>query len=274
MRLRTSFRSELRWTQFEREVSARRQRHAPYNGISPLPENNNFAKELRMSSIAVEGRLARSLHFYETTLGKKAIMAITGVILFGFLIAHMVGNLQVFAGPEALNQYALKLRELPALLWFARLVLLASVILHIVASIQLWSLQRDARPVRYVRKKNSDSSYASRTMMWSGPILAAFVIYHLAHFTWVVLPGDYQHLKPYENVVYGFRQPLVSLIYIIAIAMLCTHLYHGLWSMFQTLGFAHPRYTPALRRLAAVFSFLLAAGFIVVPVAVLTGMVG
>lgn len=226
-----------------------------------------------MSSIAVQGSLACSLRFYESTLGKKAVMAITGVILFGFLVVHMVGNLQVFAGPEALNQYALKLREVPALLWLARLVLLASVILHIVASVQLWSLQREARPVSYRKKKNGDSSYASRTMMWSGPIVAAFVVYHLAHFTWVILPGRYEHLRPYENVVYGFQQPLVSLIYIVAVAMLCTHLYHGLWSMFQTLGIAHPRYTPALRRFAAVFSIVLAAGFIVVPVAVLTGVV-
>jgi succinate dehydrogenase / fumarate reductase cytochrome b subunit len=227
-----------------------------------------------MSSIAVEGRLASGLRFYETTLGKKAVMAVTGVILFGFLIAHMIGNLQVFLGPEALNHYAIKLREMPALLWIARVVLLAAVILHIVASVQLWSLQRAARPLSYVRKKYEDSSYASRTMMWSGPIVAAFVVYHLAHFTWVILPGPYEHLKPYENVVYGFRQPLVSLIYIIAIVMLCTHLYHGLWSMFQTLGFAHPRYTPALKRFAAVFSIALALGFIVVPVAVLTGVVG
>ncbi|HET8548072.1 MAG TPA: succinate dehydrogenase cytochrome b subunit [Bryobacteraceae bacterium] len=227
-----------------------------------------------MSTMAVDSRLARGLRFYETTLGKKAIMAVTGLILFGFLIAHMIGNLQVFAGPEALNHYAVKLREMPALLWFARLVLLISVVLHIVASVQLWGLQREARPVRYARKKNADSSYASRTMMWSGPIIAAFVVYHLAHFTWVILPGRYEHLKPYENVVYGFRQPLISLLYIIAIAMLCTHLYHGLWSMFQTLGVAHPRYTPALKRFAAVFSIALAAGFIAVPVAVLAGVVG
>jgi succinate dehydrogenase / fumarate reductase cytochrome b subunit len=223
--------------------------------------------------MAVEGHLARGLHFYETTLGKKAVMAVTGVILFGFLVGHMAGNLQVFLGPEALNGYALKLREMPALLWIARVVLLVSVVLHIIASVQLWSLQRTARPVDYVRKKNEDSSYASRTMMWSGPIIAAFVVYHLAHFTWVILPGEYEHLKPYENLVYGFRQPLVSLIYIVAVAMLCAHLYHGLWSMFQTLGVAHPRYTPALRRFAAVFSIVLALGFIVVPIAVLTGVV-
>jgi succinate dehydrogenase / fumarate reductase cytochrome b subunit len=226
-----------------------------------------------MSTVAVDSRPARALRFYETTLGKKAVMAVTGIILFGFLVAHMVGNLQVFAGREVLNHYALKLREMPALLWFARVTLLLSVVLHIVASVQLWSLQRTARPVRYTRKKNDDSSYASRTMMWSGPIIAAFVVYHLAHFTWVALPGPYEHLKPYENLVYGFRQPLISIFYIAAIVMLCTHLYHGLWSMFQTLGLAHPRYTPALKRFAALFSIALAAGFIAVPVAVLTGVV-
>src|SRR5690349_7021592 len=138
-----------------------------------------------MSAIAVDSRLARTLRFYDTTVGKKVIMAVTGAILFGFLIAHMAGNLQVFAGPEKMNHYAVALREIPAMLWGARLVLLISVIFHITASIQLWALQRAARPVKYVKKTNADSSYASRTMMWSGPIIAFFVLYHLMHFTWI-----------------------------------------------------------------------------------------
>ena len=228
-----------------------------------------------MSSLAVDSRLARPLRFYETTLGKKAIMAITGIVLFGFLIGHMVGNLQVFAGDggEKINNYALLLRRYTAALWAVRIGLLTAVVLHIVAAVQLWALQRAARPVGYVRKRNEDSSYASRTMYWSGPIVALFVLYHLAHFTWVVLPGEYEHLKPYQNIVYGFQQPLVSALYIFAIVLLCLHLNHGLWSMFQTLGVAHPRYTPLLKRFAALFSVLLAAGFVAVPVSVLLGIV-
>jgi succinate dehydrogenase / fumarate reductase cytochrome b subunit len=226
-----------------------------------------------MSSIAVDARPGRSFRFYETTLGKKAVMAVTGAILFAFLVGHMIGNLQVFAGPDKINDYAVQLRKLGPALWVVRLVLLASVVLHIWASIQLTLLQRRARPEKYVKKRNLDSSYASRTMIWSGPIIAAFALYHLAHFTWVVFPG-YEHLKPYENIVRGFQNPAISAFYIAAIIMLMLHLRHGVWSMFQTMGFAHPRYTPKLKLFASVFALLLGIGFIIVPVAVLLGFIG
>lgn len=228
-----------------------------------------------MSAIAVDSRLARTLRFYETTLGKKAIMAVTGIILFGFLIGHMVGNLQVFAGDggEKINHYAVQLRALGPLLWVVRGGLIVAAILHIVAAVQLARLKNAARPVGYVRKVNEDSSYAARTMYWSGPILLAFALYHLAHFTWVALPGRYEHLKPYQNIVYGFQQPLISVFYLISMLFLCMHLYHGLYSMFQTLGMAHPRWSGALKRFAQVFSLGLFVGFAAVPVAVLIGVV-
>jgi len=216
-----------------------------------------------------------SLRFWQTTVGKKAVMAVTGVIMFGFLVGHLLGNLQLFLGPEKLNHYAMTLRSLPALVWGTRIILLISVILHIWASFELWLLQREARPVGYIKKENLNSTYASRTMMWSGPILLAFIIFHLLHFTvGAVHPGGpFDEHNVYNNVVFGFQVWPVSLFYIIAMVMLCYHLYHGLWSMFQTLGINHPVYTPWLQRFAKVFAILLAVGFISMPVAVLAGFI-
>jgi len=213
------------------------------------------------------------VRFYQTSLGKKVVMAVTGAVMFGFLVTHCAGNLQVFEGAEKMNDYAVLLRKFGAALWIARLVLLVSVVLHIVAAIQLTKLNSDARPVAYVRKESVQASYASRTMMWSGPIILAFLIYHLLHMTFGTVHPDFQELHPYENVVTGFQVPVVSIAYIVAMLMLGFHLYHGAWSMFQTLGVNHPRYTPILKRASAIVTVLLIAGFISVPLAVMTGVV-
>ncbi|MDQ6665088.1 MAG: succinate dehydrogenase cytochrome b subunit, partial [Acidobacteriota bacterium] len=202
---------------------------------------------LATSSVAAESRVHRELLFFDTSVGKKAVMAVTGVILFGFVAGHLVGNLQIFQGREKLDAYAAFLHVEPALLWTVRLILLASVILHIVASIQLTRLKQMARPVPYTRTDRSHSSYASRTMMWSGPIVAAFIVYHLLQFTFGVLQPNYQEGSVYDNVVHGFQQPIVSIAYIVAMILLCMHLYHGLFSMFQSLGVSHPSYTPRIR---------------------------
>lgn len=225
-----------------------------------------------MSAIAVNVPSERGFRFLQTTVGKKVVMAVTGILLFGFLVAHMAGNLQFFAGAEALNHYALQLRTVPALLWGMRLGLLLAAILHIVSSVQLALLARAARPISYAKRKPVGSTYASRTMYWSGPIVAAFVVYHLMHLTWGVGGTDWEDLRPYENVVAGFSNPVVSIFYIFAMVLLTMHLYHGLWSMFQTLGAAHPRYTPKLKLAAKIFSIVLFLGFISVPVAVLAGV--
>ena len=218
---------------------------------------------------------AGSLHFWQTTVGKKAIMAVTGFILFGFICGHLLGNLQIFLPPEKINHYSATLKSLPALLWGARITLLISVGLHIWSSFQLWLLQRAARPINYVKKANLNSTYASRTMLWSGPIILAFLIFHLLHFTFgTVHPGGpFDEHNVYNNVVTGFQVWPVSLFYIIAMIMLCYHLYHGLWSMFQSLGFSHPVYTPWLQRFAKLFAILIAAGNISIPVAVLAGFI-
>jgi succinate dehydrogenase / fumarate reductase cytochrome b subunit len=227
-----------------------------------------------MSAAAVTNRIGRTFGFWQATLGKKAIMAVTGVILFGFLIGHMLGNLQVFAGREKINAYAAFLHHQPGLLWGTRLILLAAVTLHIVATVQLWLLKREARPVAYKMRKATGSSYASRTMYWSGPIIAAFVVYHLLHFTFGTVHPNFQEGDVYDNLVSGFRVIPVSIAYIVAMGMICLHLYHGLWSWFQTLGVSHPRYTPWLQRLAIFGAFFIFLGFAAVPVAVLAGVVG
>jgi succinate dehydrogenase / fumarate reductase cytochrome b subunit len=216
-----------------------------------------------------------TLHFWQTTVGKKAIMAVTGFILFGFVVGHLMGNLQIFEPPEKINHYSAVLKSLPAVLWTARITLLLSVGLHIWSSFELWLLQRQARPINYVKKANVNSTYASRTMQWSGPIILAFVIFHLLQFTFgTVHPGaPFDEHNVYNNVVLGFQVWPVALFYIIAITMLCYHLYHGLWSMFQSLGFSHPVYTPWLRLLAKVVAILIAIGYISIPVAILAGFI-
>ena len=218
---------------------------------------------------------AASLRFWQTTVGKKAIMAVTGLLLFLFVVGHLLGNLQIFEAPEKINKYAALLKSLPALLWTTRIVLLTAVILHIWSSFQLWLLQREARPIAYIKKVNINSTYASRTMQWSGPILLAFIIWHLLQFTFgTVHPGaSFDEHNVYNNVVLGFQVWPVSLFYIVAMSMLCYHLYHGLWSMFQSLGFSHPVYTPILKTLAKLVAIVLAIGYISIPVAVLAGFI-
>jgi succinate dehydrogenase / fumarate reductase cytochrome b subunit len=226
-----------------------------------------------MSTVSTGEEFSRMARFYDSTIGKKAVMAITGLILFGFVVAHMLGNLQVFLGREVMNLYAETLRSTPALLWIARAVLLIAVLLHIWASIQLSVVKKQARPVSYYKYSNVQGSYASRTMMWSGPIIAVFVIYHLLHLTIGSVHPNFEELNPYDNLVNAFRVVPVSIAYIIAMVLLGMHLSHGIWSMFQSVGFSHPRYTPVIKTFAAVFSWILVAGFIAVPIAVMAGLV-
>jgi len=200
-------------------------------------------------------------------------MAVSGCILFLFVVGHLIGNLQIYEGPDQLNRYAVLLRTEPPLLWAVRIVLLAMVLLHIWSSVQLAARNISARPDGYVEKKAAGSSYASRTMYWSGPIILAFVIYHLLDFTFGKVNPHFEPGNVYGNVVASFQVIPVAAFYIVAMLLLCLHLYHGLWSMFQSLGIAHPRWTPLLRRGAAVVAILIAAGNISIPVAVLAGWV-
>jgi succinate dehydrogenase / fumarate reductase, cytochrome b subunit len=225
-----------------------------------------------MSAVSASGLLARSAGFYASTIGKKAVMAVTGVVLFGFIVGHMAGNLQFFLGPEALNGYAEKLRETPALLWAVRIGLMVAAILHIAASVSLARTKNAARPVGYIRRQSVGSTYASRTMYWSGPIVLAFLVYHLLHLTFGTVHPDFRHLRAYENLVAGFSNPVVAVAYIVSVFLLGMHLYHGIWSMFQSLGAAHPRYTPKLKIFAKIAAGVIVLGFISVPLAILMGL--
>jgi succinate dehydrogenase / fumarate reductase cytochrome b subunit len=221
---------------------------------------------------------AREIHparFWASTNGKKAVMAVSGVVLFLFIIAHVLGNLQVFAGPAQLNGYGRFLHDVPELLWAARGVLIVCVVLHIWASVALAVRKVEARPVSYAKRENVASSYASRTMYWSGPIILAFVIYHLLHLTaGVIQPGGrFIEADVYHNVVTGFRVWYVSAWYIFSVILLGFHIRHGAWSMFQSLGFNHPRHTPILKKAALVLALAITAGYVSIPVAVMTGLV-
>ena len=209
-------------------------------------------------------------HFYSSTTGKKAAMAVSGCILFLFVLGHLIGNLQIYEGPDVLNRYAVLLRTEPPLLWTVRVVLLAMVLLHIWSSVQLAARNIDARPVGYQKKKTAGSSYASRTMYWSGPIILAFVIYHLLDFTFGKVNPHYEPGNVYGNVVASFQVIPVAVFYIIAMLLLCLHLYHGLWSMFQSLGVDRAK---AFKKGAAVVAILIAAGNISIPVSVMAGLV-
>ncbi len=222
------------------------------------------------NAIRLDGRAAR---FWSATLGKKAVMALTGVILVGFVVVHLLGNLQVFAGPDKFNTYAHTLKSIPAVLWGARLTLLMAVALHIWSAFSLWRLKAEARPVKYRNQRSIASTYASRTMYWSGPILLLFIVYHLLHFTVGVGGTRFIEGEPYDNLVSGFQVVPIALFYILAMGCLCFHLFHGVWSMFQTLGVNHPKYSPLLRFAAKVLAIALFVGFSSIPLGVLLGRI-
>ena len=218
-----------------------------------------------------------------TMVGKKVVMAVTGIVLVGFVIAHMLGNLKIFLGAQAIDTYAAFLRTMgeplfpySVLLWVVRIVLLTCVALHITAAVQLTRMSRAARPHGYDTKESIATTYAARTMRWSAVILVLFIVYHLLHLTGGVVgwePGQFRDLSVYHNVVAGFSVWYVSLFYIVAMACLCLHLDHGIWSLLQTLGWNNARTTSTLRTLSRGVALAVFVGFISVPVAVLAGWV-
>ena len=228
-----------------------------------------------MATTVISAREVRPARFWSSTNGKKVVMAVTGAILFLFVLGHMIGNLQVYEGPERLNAYGHFLHAVPEILWAVRSVLILSVVLHIWSSLQLAIRKTQARPVGYAKKDNVASDYASRTMYWSGPILLAFIIYHLLHLTaGVVQPGGtFVEGDVYHNVVSGFQVWYVSAWYIFSMILLGFHIRHGAWSMFQSIGFNHPRHTPILKKGAAAFAIIIVAGYISIPITILLGLV-
>jgi succinate dehydrogenase cytochrome b subunit len=219
--------------------------------------------------------MQRAASFLGSTIGKKVVMALTGVVLVGFVVAHMAGNLQLYLGPEVLNAYGHALRELlhGAGLWIARAVLLACVGLHVWAATSLTLQSRAARPVGYRQQSWTESTYASRTMRWSGPILLLFILYHLAHFTLGNAHPQFVEGDVFHNVVTGFHVGPVVFFYVVAMLALGLHLYHGIWSMLQTLGLSHPRYNPVRHGLSTLVTLAVVGGNLSFPLAVYFGFV-
>ena len=219
--------------------------------------------------------MSRTSTFLASTIGRKVVMAVTGVVLFGFVIVHMIGNLQLYVGAESVNAYSAFLHEVlhGGGLWIARAVLLASVGLHIWAAASLTLADRGARPVGYRRTTARQSTYASRTMRWSGVFLLAFVVYHLLDLTLGTVNPSFEEGDVYHNVVASFRVVPVALFYLAAMLMLGMHLWHGSYSLLQTLGFSHPRYERTLRAVAGTFAALVVLGNLSFPLAVLVGLV-
>lgn len=218
--------------------------------------------------------------FYGSSIGKKFTVAVTGAIMVLFLIGHMMGNLLLFEGPghdgapARLNQYAEILRFEPIVLWIIRLVLLGAVILHVITVIRLSLENSRARNAQYSVKKRQAATLSSRTMLWGGFVVAAFIVFHILHFTTgTINSGQYEHLKPYHNVVASFQHPAFALIYIVAMIVIFFHLNHGIKSAFETLGVTNPRYVDLVRKGGPVLAFVIVAGFVLVPLAVLAGWV-
>lgn len=219
-------------------------------------------------------------NFYRSAIGKKAVMAISGLILFGWIFLHMAGNLKLFMGSEALNHYGEWLRTMggPMLpntgaLWISRILLLVAVIFHIHSAYALTVMNRKARPIGYADRDYVKGTYAARTMRWGGVIILLFVIYHLLHLTTgdvhhSFIPGDVFH-----NVVTGFQVWWIAAIYIIANLALGLHLYHGVWAMFSSVGMTNPRFEHWRRTFATVFAIVITVANIAFPMSVLMGFV-
>jgi succinate dehydrogenase / fumarate reductase, cytochrome b subunit len=211
-----------------------------------------------------------------SSVGKKIVMAITGIVLSGFVLGHMVGNLQAFLrnGPEALDHYGAFLRELlhGTGIWFVRGGLLLAVALHIWAYLGLTKKSLAARPQGYRVNDFEEATFASRSMRWTGPILAVFIVYHLMHLTIGNVHPHFAEGRVYQNLVSGLSVTWVALFYILAMGCLAFHLWHGTWSMLQTLGLSHPKYLGARKAFAVVFTVLVTGGFVIVPLAVLAGV--
>jgi succinate dehydrogenase / fumarate reductase cytochrome b subunit len=238
-----------------------------------------------MTESTVEAKTApnRLLALWSSVIGKKVVMALTGAVLFLFVIAHMVGNLKIFSGPVEINAYSHFLREVGwpefangQVLWGARIVLLVCVFLHITAALQLTRMNSQARPVGYESKKDVETTWSALTMRWGGILLAVFIVFHLFHLTAGVVgfqPGQFEHLMVYQNVVAAFSVWPIALFYVVAMLALCFHLDHGLWSALQTLGWVTADNTKSVRTISRLVAILIFAGFVSVPISVLAGWV-
>ena len=213
------------------------------------------------------------LEFYRSTIGKKVIMAITGLIFVGFVIGHMLGHLQVFQSAEKYNAYAHFLQSLGGLLWLVRLVLLGSVILHVMMAVQLKRRSGAARPVAYAQRTPQVSTLASRTMFWGGLLVLVFIIFHILHFTTLTVYPEYERMTVYNRMIAAFHTPWLIAFYVLATIALGFHLYHGAWSSMRTLGLTKASAHPLQRKIPAAIAAIVTIGFLIVPLAIAANVV-
>jgi len=224
------------------------------------------------------------VEFFRSPMGKKAVMAVTGIMLFGFVFTHMLGNLKLYMGPEALDAYAEGLRHLGKpifaenqVLWLMRSGLIAAVVLHILSAYQVTQLSRRARPEAYAKQRLQKATYASRTMRWGGVIILLFIVYHLLQLTFGFAHSDYPEFdrhQVYHNVVAAFSNPWVVAFYILAQVALGLHLRHGMWSLFQSLGVSGGKFDVFRQYFATGFALVVSLVNISFPIAVVSGLVG
>ena len=213
--------------------------------------------------------------FYASTVGKKVVMGVTGLIGIGFVIVHSLGNLLVFRGPDAINSYSHLLQSTGELLWILRVVLVIAVVLHVIAAVQLTRQSRAARPIGYTRSKPQVATLSSRTMRWGGGLLLIFIVVHILHFTTgTIMPaGVFSRDDVYANIVLSFRIWWVAVFYIVAMIALGLHIFHGAWSSVRSIGVSPPSPQPLHRKISLVVAILVWAAFTAVPFAVIFGIV-
>ena len=212
--------------------------------------------------------------FWRSSVGKKVVMAATGLVMVAYLITHVLANLLVFQGPTKINAYSAFLHGTGGALWAARLVLFVALVLHIVAAVQLADRRQDARPVGYAAGREPQvSTFAARTIRWGGALILAFLVYHILHFTVGTAHPDFIEGNPYHNVATGFHNPIVVAVYLIAMAAVGLHLYHGIWSSGRSLGLSPPSPRPLRRTIAVALALLIWLGFTAIPLAVYSGVV-
>jgi succinate dehydrogenase / fumarate reductase cytochrome b subunit len=218
--------------------------------------------------------MTRVRALWHSSVGKKAVMAVTGLIMVAYLITHVLANLLVFQGPEKINAYSAFLHGTGGALWAARLVLLAAVVLHVVAAVQLTARRQRARPVGYAAGREPQvSTLASRTIRWGGALILLFLVYHIMHFTLGTVHTSFIEGNPYHNVATGFGNPLVVVLYELAMVAVGLHLYHGIWSSGRSLGVSTSSPRPLRRQLALALSAIVWAGFTAIPIAVYAGVI-
>jgi succinate dehydrogenase / fumarate reductase cytochrome b subunit len=227
-----------------------------------------------MTSVAEPARISRLRVFWDSLVGKKIVMGATGLIMVGYLVVHMAGNLQLFVGRETINKYAAILHTSEELLWLVRVVLIASVVLHVIAAYQLTVRDRAARPLGYRKFERQASTLGSRLMRWGGVLILVFIPLHLLNFTTGDWHPAFARGDVYGNLVYAFEEwPLLAVFYVVVMVFVGLHLYHGAWAMLRTLGVAKPSADPHQRKAVSLLAWIVAAGFVSVPAAIVLGLV-